>query len=80
MAARADTSRRVDFAAGAIRIDKWTWPPEQTSLDGLTRPPDEPELRSLDRLTRPPEPTSLDKLTCQNGSISCQSTHLDRLT
>ena len=38
MDAGPEKSTWVDLVAGAKHLDRLTWLPEQTSLDGLTRP------------------------------------------
>ena len=49
LAARADMSRRSALPPETIRLDGWTWLPEQTSIDGLTRPS---ELRARAKKSR----------------------------
>ena len=60
LATGADKSRRVDLASGPICLDRSTLLPEQTSLDGLTRPSDS---RSLDGSTLLPQPRCQEGLT-----------------
>ena len=66
LATRADTYRWVDFVAGAICLDRSTWPLESKCL-GLTWLSEltslQLELTSLDRSAWLPDPASLDKLT-----------------